>query len=210
MTEKEAMLVLKDFDNQVSVKADGAYQSTIGKMACDAAISALEEVQKYRALGTVEELSKRVKEEDVLKFYYCESEDKYLIGRRCDALYYAEVDKSGITFNMSRYLPWGEHVVAPNTLWKEHTYPSEPKEMAFFDWLMGFIKKECGGTLEELREAREKQVPKEPIPHICIWNCPKCGGMDLEELSEFGNTVKEYAYCPDCGQAIDWNDENEQ
>ena len=40
--------VLKDFDKQVTAKADGAYQSTIGKMACDTAIKALEEVQQYR------------------------------------------------------------------------------------------------------------------------------------------------------------------
>ena len=56
MTENEAIEVLKDFDKQVTAKADGAYQSTIGKMACDMAIKALEEVQRYRAIGTPEEL----------------------------------------------------------------------------------------------------------------------------------------------------------
>lgn len=55
MTEQEAMEVLSDFDKQVSAKADGAYQSTIGEMACKVAIKALEEVQQYRAIGTVEE-----------------------------------------------------------------------------------------------------------------------------------------------------------
>lgn len=55
MMENEAIEVLKDFDKQVSVKADGVYQSTIGEKACDVAINALEEVQKYRAIGTPEE-----------------------------------------------------------------------------------------------------------------------------------------------------------
>lgn len=55
MTENEAIKVLKDFGNQVSVKADGAYQSTIGEKACDVAIKALEEIQQYRAIGTPEE-----------------------------------------------------------------------------------------------------------------------------------------------------------
>ena len=55
MKENEAIEVLKDFGKQISVKADGAYQSTIGKKACDVAINALEEVQKYRAIGTPEE-----------------------------------------------------------------------------------------------------------------------------------------------------------
>ena len=103
-------------------------------------IKALDEIQQYRAIGTVEELQKSVKEEDVLKFYYIESEDKYVVGQRVDNFYYGEVGKTGLAFYMSRYLPWGKHVVAPDTLWKEHTYPSEPKEIPFFDWLQGFIK----------------------------------------------------------------------
>ena len=50
MTENEAIEVLKDFGKQVSVKADGAYQSTIGEKACDIAIKALKEIQKYRKI----------------------------------------------------------------------------------------------------------------------------------------------------------------
>jgi hypothetical protein len=34
---------------------------------------------------------------------------------------------------MSRYLPWGE--ITANSY-----YPSEPKEIPFFDWLVGFLK----------------------------------------------------------------------
>lgn len=55
MTEQEATEVLSDFNKQVSAKADGAYQSTIGEMACKVAIKALQEIQKYQAIGTVEE-----------------------------------------------------------------------------------------------------------------------------------------------------------
>lgn len=90
--------------------------------------------------GSIENALKAENEEDILKFYYCESEDKYLVGQRVDTMYYAEVGKTGLCFIMSRYLPWGEHVVAPHTVWKEHTYPSEPKEIPFFDWLQGYIK----------------------------------------------------------------------
>lgn len=54
MTENEAIEVLKDFGKQVTAKADGAYQTDVGKMACDTAIKALEEVQQYRAIGTPE------------------------------------------------------------------------------------------------------------------------------------------------------------
>lgn len=41
MNNQQAIEVLSDFDKQASAKADGAYQSTIGKMACDLAIVAL-------------------------------------------------------------------------------------------------------------------------------------------------------------------------
>lgn len=42
MNNQEAIKVLSNFDMQVSAKADGAYQSAMGKMACDRAIWALE------------------------------------------------------------------------------------------------------------------------------------------------------------------------
>lgn len=67
MTENEAVEVLKDFGKQVSVKADGAYQSTIGKKACDVAINALEEVQKYRAIGTPEECRSAMEKQSAKK-----------------------------------------------------------------------------------------------------------------------------------------------
>lgn len=83
-----------------------------------------------------------VSEEDELKFYYVDSIDDYWVGRRLDNFYYAEwVDKLGFVWTHSRYLPWGEHVVAEDTLWKEHTYPSEPREIPFTEWIVGFMKK---------------------------------------------------------------------
>jgi hypothetical protein len=98
----------------------------------------LEKLRTYEALGTIDELSKRVKEEDILKFYYCESEDKYLVGQRVDRKYYGEVGKTGLYFCMSRHLPWGETI--KDILGKEYIYPSEPKEIPFFEWLVGFLK----------------------------------------------------------------------
>ena len=87
-----------------------------------------------------------------MKFYYCESEDKYLVGQRADTRYYAEIGKTALCHTMSRYLPWGEHVVAPHTAWKEYTYPSEPKEIPFFDWLQGYITQLNSKALEEMEK----------------------------------------------------------
>lgn len=84
-----------------------------------------------------------VKEKDILKFYYCKSEDDYYLGQRVDNFYYAKYNEECKEFVwcMSRYLPWGEHVTDENSLWKKHRYPSEPVEISFNDWLKGFLHK---------------------------------------------------------------------
>ena len=84
MTENEAIEVLKDFGKQVSVKADGAYQSTIGEKACDVAINALEEIQQYRKIGTSEECRAAMEKQIVEK--ELESHDEKHILKYCISL----------------------------------------------------------------------------------------------------------------------------
>ena len=56
------------------------------------------------------------------------------------------------------------------------------------------------GTVEEFRKAREKQKAKRP-KHI--WDgtteCPECAKRLL----------RHYDFCPDCGQAIQWDNETD-
>ena len=63
------------------------------------------------------------------------------------------------------------------------------------------------GTLEECREAVEKQIPKKPVeikPTDKLLNgyfsCPMCGGW--VGMDEYSNE-----YCGCCGQKINWSDE---
>ena len=195
MTEQQAIKIIKE---------EKSWESDDRKIdAFIMAIDAMEEIQQYRAIGTVEELQKAEKEEDILKFYYCDSEDSYLVGLRIDNFYYAHYIDGRWVFDMSRHLPWGEHVVDDTSAWKEHTYPSEPKEINFSEWLNGFIKKEYGGTPEECRAAVEKQKERKPIKYdkMALWAyaCPKCG----EPLIK---TNYEYKYCDMYGQKLDWGD----
>ena len=172
------------------------------------AAQALEKIQQYREIGTVEECKKAVKEEDALKFYYCESEDDYYIGKRVGNFYYARYGETGFEWFMSRYLPWGEHVIAPNTLWKEHIYPSEPKEIPFFEWLQGFIKRYCGGSVEECREARKKAKTRKTRKSKFIEmfpDAPITGGIpcvspcDLStEVTDKGGMCDEYSENSGC------------
>ena len=136
-------MVLKEAQSMGCNKINALYNIPLDNMK--AIVNALEEVQKYREIGTVEELQKAEKEDDILKFYYCESRDKYYVGKRLDTMYYAEVmvypdGEVCLSYQMSRYLPWGEHIIDKNSAWKEYTYPSEPKEITFEEWLEGFLK----------------------------------------------------------------------
>ncbi len=68
------------------------------------------------------------------------------------------------------------------------------------------------GTVEELRSAKEKQIPNKikksyvkdingrVIDTVCY--CSNCGEYIRDE-------IKYCEYCPECGQAIDWSEEND-
>ena len=74
------------------------------------------------------------------------------------------------------------------------------------------------GTVEELRIAKEKQIPKKPNKAIdSSWGikkevhiCPECDCF-LTEVQFYTETKiepnKQITYCDNCGQAIDWSDE---
>lgn len=107
-----------------------------------------------------------IEEENVLKFYYVESLDDYWIGRRLETKYFAEYDEAmrGFVWRASRHLPWGKHIVDPSTAWKEYTYPSEPKEIPFMDWLEGFFRKHFTAIPEDWIEAYAKKLQEDNRP----------------------------------------------
>ena len=67
------------------------------------------------------------------------------------------------------------------------------------------------GTVEECREAVEKQKPKEPTVlkqrYSDSYNCPKCGRSLILKCGTDWFGGQHYKSCPNCGQAIRW-DEN--
>lgn len=64
------------------------------------------------------------------------------------------------------------------------------------------------GTVEECREAVEKQKPKKCVNDFCPdhthYKCPSCGKIQKTKYgdSEFGCILN---YCSNCGQALDEN-----
>lgn len=138
-------------------------------------------MDRIKALPSAE-AEPKTDEENELKFYYVESLDDYWVGRRLDNFYYATWHKGlGFVWSHSRYLPWGEHIVDENTLWKEHTYPSEPIEIPFTEWIVGFVKKYSA----EPKTGEWIDVNGDGS----LWRCSRCE----DTVCCNGN------YCPTCG-----------
>lgn len=135
MNYQEAIEILKNFDSQVSAKTDGAYQTTIGKMACDIAISAMQELKLYKD------------------------------SKLC--------------------------------LIPESVYSKQCTELDAYKQL---------GTLGEIKNAVEKQIPKKPKTKILCrdikWWCPNCGENHVLMYAKKG-----FKYCHNCGQKLDWSEE---
>lgn len=66
-----------------------------------------------------------------------------------------------------------------------------------FDWL------------EKAKEAVEKQIPKRAIStYIGNYKCPTCESyIDITDDDLHVYEIVPPKYCPDCGQALDWGDE---
>lgn len=135
----------------------------------------------------IDALQAKTDEENELKFYYVESIDDYWVGRRLDNFYYANWHEGlGFVWSHSRYLPWGEHIVDENTMWKEHTYPSEPIEMQFTEWIVGFVKKyfaepKTDGVLEQVRWERDMALMTLEEHGIGLGQKPKTGWIPCSE-----------------------------
>ena len=70
------------------------------------------------------------------------------------------------------------------------------------------------GTVEEFREAREKQIPKAPImkpyyedmpdeEYLC---CPTCGDILTDRIPDDNKNF--YFHCLNCRQKFDWREED--
>lgn len=67
------------------------------------------------------------------------------------------------------------------------------------------------GTVEECREAKEKQIPKNPIEYEDkYYGCPNCGNPVMHKWGKYPNIPNDKSnglpYCLGCGQKLDWSD----
>lgn len=152
MTESEAIARIRD---HFEVHNDGRQHPRLDE-AVDMAIKALEEVQQYRQIGTVEECRKSVE--------ICKS----------------MIERNITPENMEEYMKFEDECISE------------------------------GFTFNSLLEAREKQTAKKPDYEgdgysdgqlvYDTWICPSCG-------KHYEVDYDNYDYCPNCGQKIDWRNE---
>lgn len=188
MTREEKLKWLKQIEKDIHVCS---LESTFADDSKSCAIhSAIEELEQ----------ESNIDDENELKFYYVESIDDYWIGQRLGNFYYANWDEDlGFVWSKSRYLPWGKHIVNENSLWKEHTYPSEPVEIPFTEWIVGFMKKYSTepkiGYEKNHKKAKWKMHTVDNEYNI-DWKCTNCGFTMHTDF--FG-----YNYCPKCGAEME-------
>lgn len=153
--------IAKAFDRLSAYEDTGLEPEAVEHLKLASMGKAIAEIKEFEGapINRLRELAQADKADEIGKyrFYYCESEDEYLIGARLDTFYYARWDGSSFTWSMSRYLPWGKHVVAPETAWKEYTYPSEPKEIGMSEWFKGFLGKLTREAAEAALVEREAE-----------------------------------------------------
>ncbi|MBT9667641.1 hypothetical protein [Roseburia hominis] len=211
MTENEAIEVLKDFGKQVSAKADGAYQSTIGKKACDVAIRSLKKVaREHKGMELTDYWWNAFRgsfetEDDVFDYIFdrvdtSDFEDSYI-----DAGGHGDCDELvKITASDKRNTMYDFMMAILDEVQKYRAIGTaeELQDMKsnYFEALSDWRQYRKIGTLEECRAAVEKQTAKKVMHNkkVNIYFCPIC-----ERKCNYMHSL----YCSGCGQKLDWSDE---
>lgn len=228
MTENEAIEILKDFDKQVSAKADGAYQTNIGKMACNVAIKALEEVQRWHTSEINPQIKNVFANISTQICHNCDHKDEYIVEleaemeqyqtleKRLTDMFGGELSLETVVDELERYLtePGKPHPINAKILtyedakaWEEYRAIGTPEELQemkkdFAEALSDWRQYRKIGTLEECRAAMEKQTAKRP-------SCDSFDGLHFFPIcpncgGELDEDERE-SYC-ECGQKLDWSD----
>lgn len=223
MTESEAIEVLKDFGKQVSVKADGAYQSTIGKKACDVAIRSLKKVaREHKGMELTDYWRDAFRgsfetEDDVFDYIFdrvdtSDFEDSYIdAGGHGDCNELVKItasDKRNTMYDfMMAILDEVQQYRAIGTpeelqTMKEHGGFTGVELANIAAMQMKLKEYEAIGAPGECRVAVEKQKAKKPVTYkgTNIADCPICGATVRGISKHFGD------WCSHCGHKLDWRD----
>ncbi len=183
MTEQEAIEIIKSNFPKTCKMINGRLKGGFDDTDCDfgkallIAISALEEIQQYRALGSVQFIKDELSNYD----YLIQSQR---LNAESDINELNEYRALGTVEQIEPYLRLAEKLNICDLVRENASVNNKLKFMEI-----------------ELREAKEKQKAKKPVtyPDTNRADCPICGSTVRGIGKPFGN------YCSNCGQAIDWS-----
>lgn len=177
MTENEA---IKELETSIDLAkmCTQNYERKNEIQGYEMAIKALEEVQQYREIGTVEELIRGMRYMNIAKRHGT-------IGQVIDecVAYEAIGTPEECRKSVDICKAMAERRISLQNMEDYMKFEDE------------FVKR--GFTFNSLLEAREKQEPKEPTDRCMYKECPACGEVEIEFCK----------YCPSCGQKLDWREE---
>lgn len=232
MTENEAIKML---EIQKPVYGCKEYQKPL-MYAYEMAIKALEEVQRWHTSEINPQIKNVFANISTQICHNCDHKDEYIVELEAEMEQYQTLEKrltemfgdqlslETVVDEMERVLkePGNPHPVNAKILtyedakaWEEYKEIGTPEELQemkkdFAEALSDWRQYRKVGTLEECRAAVEKQTAKRPDyegdgyadGHLVYdtWICPCCG-------KHYEVDYDEYDFCPDCGQKLDWRDE---
>lgn len=171
--------ILGNFDMQISEKSDGAYQSTIGEKACKYAIAALNELEQYRQLGTVDEIKKSL---DELRLWH----------------------KSHTNELIKNPFANQSTLICHNCDHKDEYI--EELEITVEEYEQIGTTDECRAAREKMKP-KKIILNSEPDREYEDYICPSC--KDILQQRRKGATailIYHFKHCPNCGQALDWTE----
>jgi len=196
MTENEAIEILKHFNEKRKEFVEQGLRTKPSYFngeeyqkftkSIEMAIAALEEIQQYRALGTVEDFKNRINDVKTLGRMYEKLSDKEVKEYR-ELKTYKEI---GTVEKLRELISKGK--AYEQVAWERDIAISQLEEIGC----------SLGKKMGEAKEAVEKQRAKKPKFYAYNFYCSKCG--NLVGNKEFG--WKRFMYCDHCGQAIDFSE----
>lgn len=189
----------------VRKKSLGEYYSNLENckkeiQSCEVAIQALEEVQRWHTSVVNPNIKNEFANRSTQICVNCDHKDEYIeeleaevepyraLEKRLTDMFGGELSLEDVTDELERYLKE-----------PDNTHPINAKILTYED-AADWDAYHAIGTPEECQAAMEKQIPYKPSRKKLVWGIGKCK-CGVEFLD------RKTGFCGNCGQKLDWEDE---
>ncbi len=209
MTEQEAIEIIKGIDE---VRGNLPENGNDVEIALMMAKDAIEEIKQYREF-------KKIFEEHMSDIAINVLSDQTEFGKWLDRIIWTTKKCDEIYRELEKYRELGTVEEIKDKLEQlqiDEAIISLPSDCVVCKEKKELEKYKALGTVKKLQEARKKQKAKKPYIEIekatglhedyDCYECPNCDSF-LGRVSDCKDESYRYDYCPNCGQAIDWSEE---